>query len=166
MDQKALFELIEAFKKAEIEELLWQQGDEKIRLRRTGGAVHTAAATPSSSSSAFSPSVFTAQTPAASPAGVQGFDAAAAFAHTDSAGNKKTIDAPLVGVLYLSPAPDAPPFVTAGDQVRKGQTVCILEAMKMMSEVPAPFDCRITEVLHKDGAAVGFGTPLFRCEVL
>ena len=72
------------------------------------------------------------------------------------------IKAPLVGTFYAASGPDAAPFVKAGDQVRKGQTVCILEAMKMMSEIPAPADCVVEEVLARDGEAVGFGEPLFR----
>ena len=74
----------------------------------------------------------------------------------------KTIDAPLVGTFYAAPAPDQPPFVSAGKRVGKGQTVCLIEAMKMMSEVPAPCDCIIEEVLKADGQLAAFGEPLFR----
>ncbi|NCE63551.1 acetyl-CoA carboxylase biotin carboxyl carrier protein [Pseudoflavonifractor sp. 524-17] len=72
------------------------------------------------------------------------------------------IKAPLVGTFYAAPAPDAAPFAPPGTAVKKGQTVCILEAMKMMSEVPAPQDGVIGEVLVSDGALVGFDQPLFR----
>ena len=74
----------------------------------------------------------------------------------------ETVTAPMVGTFYAAPAPGEAPFVKAGDQVRKGQTVCVLEAMKMMSEVPAPADCIIEEVLVKDGELVGFDAPMFR----
>ena len=74
----------------------------------------------------------------------------------------KTIDAPLVGTFYAAPAPDQPPFVSSGTRVTKGQTVCLIEAMKMMSEVPAPCDCIIEEVLKADGQLAAFGDPLFR----
>ena len=74
----------------------------------------------------------------------------------------KTIDAPLIGTFYAAPAPDQPPFAPAGTRVAKGQTVCLLEAMKMMSEVPAPCDCIIEEVLKADGQLAAFGDPLFR----
>ena len=73
----------------------------------------------------------------------------------------QTLNAPLVGTFYAAPAPGEAPFVKAGDQVRKGQTVCVLEAMKMMSEVPAPADCIIEEVLVKDGELVGFSVGFF-----
>lgn len=75
----------------------------------------------------------------------------------------ETISAPLVGIFYAAPAPDRPPFVSAGDRVEKGQTVCLIEAMKMMSEVPAPCDCVIEEVVKANGELVSFGEPLFRC---
>ena len=73
-----------------------------------------------------------------------------------------TIDAPLVGTFYAASAPDAAPFVQVGDHVKKGQTVCLMEAMKMMNEVQAPCDCVIEEILQEDGALVSFGEPLLR----
>ena len=73
-----------------------------------------------------------------------------------------SIDAPLVGTFYTSPAPDQAPFVLPGDRVSKGQTVCLIEAMKMMSEVPAPCDCVIESVCKSNGELVAFGEPLFR----
>ena len=69
---------------------------------------------------------------------------------------------PTVGVFYSAPSPDARPFVEVGDQVKKGQTVCILEAMKMMSEIPAPMDCVIEEILVENGSLAGYDAPLFR----
>ena len=74
----------------------------------------------------------------------------------------QTLNAPLVGTFYAASAPEQPPFVQVGDRVRKGQPVCLLEAMKMMSEIPAPCDCEITAVLKENGALVSFGEPLFR----
>lgn len=81
---------------------------------------------------------------------------------TPAAEEGETVTAPLVGVFYAAPAPEEPPYVTAGAQVKKGDTLCLIEAMKMMSEVPAPADCVVEEVLVKDGEAVGVGAPLFR----
>ena len=72
------------------------------------------------------------------------------------------IRAPLVGTFCAASAPGAAPFAPVGTAVKKGQTVCILEAMKMMSEVPAPADGVIAEVLAADGKLVGFDQPLFR----
>ena len=72
------------------------------------------------------------------------------------------ITAPLVGTFYAASAPDAAPYVQPGDRVRKGQTVCLMEAMKMMNEVQAPCDCVIEAILQEDGALVSFGAPLIR----
>lgn len=72
------------------------------------------------------------------------------------------VTAPLVGTYYSAAAPDQPPFARAGDRVKKGQTLCLLEAMKMMSEVPAPCDLLVEELLRTDGELVGFGDPILR----
>lgn len=73
----------------------------------------------------------------------------------------KTIDAPMVGVFYLAPSPDSEPFVKVGQSVKKGDTVCIIEAMKLMNEIQAEEDGVITEVLAKNGEIIEFGQPLF-----
>ena len=72
------------------------------------------------------------------------------------------IKAPMVGTFYVASSPDAQPYVSPGDTVRAGDTVCMLEAMKMMSEVSAPCDCMIEEVLVADGELVSFDQPLLR----
>ena len=72
------------------------------------------------------------------------------------------VASPLVGVAYLSPAPDKPAFVSAGDSVKKGQTLMIIEAMKVMNEIPAPHDGIVTEVLVANEDVVEFGQGLVR----
>lgn len=72
------------------------------------------------------------------------------------------ITAPMVGTYYAASAPQQSPFVMPGDRVYKGQTVCMMEAMKMISEIPAPCDCIIEEILKADGDLAAFGEPLFR----
>ncbi len=76
--------------------------------------------------------------------------------------NGKVIKAPIVGVFYAAPSPDAAPYVTAGKQVKKGDTVCIIEAMKCMNEIQAEEDGEIVEVLAADGELVEYDQPLFR----
>jgi len=71
---------------------------------------------------------------------------------------------PMVGTFYEAPSPDSPPFVKVGDIVRKGQTLAILEAMKIMNELEADFDCKIVEILVKNGQAVEYDMPLFAVE--
>ena len=75
-------------------------------------------------------------------------------------GEYSAVTAPLVGTFYAAPAPDQPPFVSAGERVKKGQTLCLIEAMKMMSEIPAPCDGVIVEVLKPSGELAAFGEPL------
>jgi len=76
-------------------------------------------------------------------------------------GSGEKIKSPIVATFYSSPGPDAPPFVKQGTKVKKGQTLCILEAMKMMNHLEAEFDCEITEVHAASGELVEFGQELF-----
>lgn len=71
---------------------------------------------------------------------------------------------PMVGTFYSSPSPDSPPFVKVGDIVRKGQVIAILEAMKIMNELEAEFDCKILDCLLTNGQAVEYDMPLFIVE--
>lgn len=143
MELAELYSLMERFAASGLTELEWQKKDERVALRRENPAVVMQAA----------PAV---QTAAAAPA------PAAPAASAPQVQEEDLVKAPLVGVFYAAPAPGEAPFVTPGTQVKKGETLCLIEAMKMMSEVPAPADCVVEEVLGRDGEAVGFGQPLFR----
>ena len=103
-----------------------------------------------------------APAPAAAPAAPAAPAPAPAAPAAAPAPEGKCITAPVVGTFYMAPAPDQPPFVQVGDKVQKGQTVCLMEAMKMMSEVKAPCDCVIEAILQEDGALVSFGDDLIR----
>ena len=70
----------------------------------------------------------------------------------------------MVGTFYASPAPDSPVFVKVGDIVNEGDTLCIVEAMKIMNEIDAEYDCKIIEILVKDGDPIEFDAPIFRVE--
>lgn len=72
------------------------------------------------------------------------------------------VRAPLVGTYYAAPGPDKAPFLSVGQQVKKGQTLCLIEAMKMMSEITAPCDCIIEEILVDNGDLVAFDAALVR----
>jgi len=87
--------------------------------------------------------------------------AAAAPATIDLPG---AIKAPMVGTAYLSPQPEAPPFIKVGDTVREGQPLLIIEAMKVMNQIPAPRAGRVTQILVADGTPVEFGQPLLVLE--
>jgi len=81
---------------------------------------------------------------------------------TQSNENFEYIKSPMVGTFYKAPAPGKPPFVKVGDKVKSGDIVCIVEAMKIMNEIEATFQCEIVEVLVEDGQAVEYDTPLFK----
>lgn len=74
------------------------------------------------------------------------------------------VESPIVGTFYRKPAPDAEPFVVEGDRVRKGQTLCIIEAMKLMNEIESPADGKIHKILLSDGHVVEYGEVLFLIE--
>ena len=76
----------------------------------------------------------------------------------------ETINSPMVGTFYASASPESSVFVKSGDIVKKGQTLCILEAMKIMNEVEAEYDFKLVEVLVKDATPVEYGMPLFLIE--
>lgn len=77
-----------------------------------------------------------------------------------------TINSPMVGTFYVAPSPGAAPFVKVGQTIRKGDCIGIIEAMKIMNEIEAEYDCRITKSLIADGQPVEFGMALFEVEKL
>ena len=135
MTNQEIFDLIACFDRSGLTSLRLTRQDVTIEMTKGGAAIPAAPAAPAPAVSAS----------AAAPAP-----------------EGETITAPMVGTCYAAPAPDQPPFVQAGDRVAKGQTLCLMEAMKMMSEVTAPCDCVIREVLLKNGELAEFGQPLFR----
>lgn len=76
--------------------------------------------------------------------------------------NFNIVKSPMVGTFYLKPSPDSEPYVQVGQKVKKGDTLCIIEAMKLMNEIESEFDGEIAEVLLKDGEMVEYGKPLFK----
>ena len=79
----------------------------------------------------------------------------------NSSSNLLTIDSPMVGIIYLTPKPSSPPFAKKGQKIKKGDTICLIEAMKTFNEIKSDRDCSIKTVLVKNGEAVEFGQPLF-----
>lgn len=143
MELESIYALMERFERSSISGLELEQNGTRLKLEK---AVAVAAA----------PAVVAA--PVTAPAPV----AAPATGQPAQAEEGEYIKAPLVGTFYTAAGPDAAPFVQVGDKVQKGQTVCILEAMKAMSEIPAPMDCVIEEVLLDNGSLAAFDAPLFR----
>lgn len=143
MELESIYALMERFERSSISGLELEQNGTRLKLEKT---VAVAAA----------PAVVAAPVAAPAPA------AAPAAGQPAQAEEGEYIKAPLVGTFYTAAGPDAAPFVQVGDKVQKGQTVCILEAMKAMSEIPAPMDCVIEEVLLDNGSLAAFDAPLFR----
>ena len=143
MELESIYALMERFERSSISGLELEQNGTRLKLEK---AVAVAAA----------PAVVAAPVAAPAPA------AASAAGQPAQAEEGEYIKAPLVGTFYTAAGPDAAPFVQVGDKVQKGQTVCILEAMKAMSEIPAPMDCVIEEVLLDNGSLAAFDAPLFR----
>lgn len=148
MNVKDITVLIDHLEKSSLVELELKIGDTELALRKKEAFAGEEASAPSRSGSA---PVSAAREIPAAPA------AAAVVAG-------ETIDAPIVGTFYRAPSPDSPPFVEEGTVVKAGQTIGILEAMKVMNELEADFDCRIVSILVENGEMVEYGTPMFAVE--
>ena len=98
----------------------------------------------------------------AAPAVVMQANAPASVNESAPVAEDKTINSPIVGVFYAAPSPDSNPYVSVGQKISKGDTICIVEAMKCMNEIQSELDGEVTEVLVKDGDLVEYGQPLFR----
>ena len=142
MTNQEIMELMARFDASSLTSFKLHTKDTELEMGK--GAVAVTATAPAAPAAAPVPSP--APVPAAAPAVEEGL----------------YITAPVVGTFYVAPSPDQPPFVQVGDKVQKGQTVCLMEAMKMMNEVKAPCDCVIEAVLQQDGALVSFGDQLIR----
>ena len=144
IDADVIRELAKLLEETGLSELEIEQGGVRVRVAR--GMMVTAAA---------APMAFAAPASAAAPA---------ADVRPEPAQRPGTIvTSPMVGTVYLSPQPGAPPFVKIGDAVTDG-TLCIIEAMKTMNPVPSPAAGRVAEIFVHDGQPVEFGEPLMRIE--
>lgn len=137
---KEIKELISLLEDSTLSVLEVQNGENKVRLEKPAASVAVAA--PVATAVPAAP----AQAPEVATAPVE---------------EGKTISAPIVGVFYAAPSPDSEPYVSVGKRVKKGDVVCIIEAMKCMNEIQAEEDGEITAVLATNGELVEFGQPLF-----
>ena len=80
---------------------------------------------------------------------------------TSESSSMQSIDSPMVGIIYLTPKPSSPPFVKSGQKIKKGDTICLIEAMKTFNEIKSDKDGVVKSILVKNGEAVEFGQPLF-----
>ncbi len=146
MDLEKIEGLVKIIENSSLTEFTLKEGDLKITMSKLDHPPVVAAGMP------------VAPAPAA--------PAEAPAAEVKEEDEKLFITSPIVGTFYSAPAPDAPAFVKVGDQVKNGQTVCILEAMKLMNEIQSDFDCEIEAVLVSNEQKVEYGQPLFRVKKL
>ncbi len=156
MDIRKIKKLIELLEESGIAEIEIKEGEEALRISRlsTGAGVTqlpTVAALP------LAPPL-PVSAKAAEPA------AAEAPAASKAKANEHVITAPMVGTFYGAPSPGAKPFVEIGDEIKVGQVLCIIEAMKMMNQIEADRAGRVTSIMARNGDPVEFGQPLFVVE--
>ena len=148
MEIENLIRLIETVSASELTGLKYEEDGVKLHLTKKKGQVQVVAA----------PEISTGMEEA-----VAAIAAEAPVVAADSApSGGKLVESPLVGTFYAAPAEDAAPFVAVGDTVKKGQTLAIVEAMKLMNEIESEFDGIVEEILVDNGQAVEYGQPLFR----
>ncbi|MDY4693577.1 MAG: acetyl-CoA carboxylase biotin carboxyl carrier protein [Blautia sp.] len=104
------------------------------------------------------------QTVSGEPSGLQVLSQAVSETEQASENDRKIVKSPLVGTYYEASSPDSDPFVKVGDQVKKGQILGIVEAMKLMNEIESEFDGKVKEILVKNGQIIEFGQPMFVIE--
>ena len=147
MDLRKLKKLIDLVQESGIAELEITEGEEKVKIVK-GGAVSMMAA-PALTVAA---PVEARPPPAAAPA---------AAAEADAGQEGHVVKAPMVGTFYRSPSPDAKAFVEVGQAVKEGDTICIIEAMKLMNEIEADASGSVKAILVENGQPVEYGQPLF-----
>ncbi|WP_349263968.1 acetyl-CoA carboxylase biotin carboxyl carrier protein [Longimicrobium sp.] len=160
MDLDFLRGLIDAVDASGIDSMEISRGGTRIRINKTPPPAPVAAAALPAPVAHAAP----AAAPAPAAAAPSAAPAAGAAAPAAPASNLVDIKSPMVGTFYRSPAPEAPSYVEVGTRVGKGQTLCILEAMKLMNELPADTAGTIREILVENGEPVEYGQVLFRLD--
>lgn len=153
MDIRKVKKLIELLEESGINEIEIHEGEESVRISRGSSAttsVITAAAPPAHHAIA-----------APAPAAVAAADTTAP---TETVANGHVMRAPMVGTFYRSPSPGAKPFTEVGTKVKAGDTLCIIEAMKMLNQIEADVSGTVVEILGENGQPVEFDQPLFVIE--
>lgn len=160
MDLRKLKTILELFENSNVAELEICEGEDRVRLSRNAppaAAAAVAAAPPSRlpADEGRAPS---------SPSGAAAGGGESAAGDALESENGTVVNSPMVGTFYRSASPDRPPFVAEGRRVEKGETLCIIEAMKLMNELPSPVSGVVRRVIPGNGEPVGFGDPLFVIE--
>jgi acetyl-CoA carboxylase biotin carboxyl carrier protein len=161
LDVEALRQVVEILESSEVTRLLWRRGPERLFIRRGQATTIIHAAPPAGQASVpmeYAPAP-TRAAPLESRPAVE-----AVVPVVEKKG--QVLTSPFVGTFYRNPAPDQPPYIEVGSTVKKGQVLCIVEAMKLMNEIEAEAAGAVAEVLVENGQPVEFGQPLFRIEPL
>jgi acetyl-CoA carboxylase biotin carboxyl carrier protein len=168
LDVDALRQIIEILEASEVTRLVWSNGTEKVSIRRGAPAPMTQVVQHLGPASA--PTLVNGPSAPAQPAAATEHRAGPsapvrpATAEAPPAPKGHVITSPFVGTFYRSPAPDQPSFVEVGSPIKKGQVICIVEAMKLMNEIESEVTGKVVEVLAQNAQPVEFGQPLFRIE--
>jgi acetyl-CoA carboxylase biotin carboxyl carrier protein len=152
MDIRKVKKLIELLEESGIAEIEISEGEESVRISRY----------PQGMTVAQAPVMAPMQAASAAPAAAPAQPAPAPTSPSPAADN--SITAPMVGTYYSAPAPGAKSFVQIGDEIKVGQVLCIIEAMKMMNQIESEKEGRIVSILARNGEPVEFGQPLFVIE--
>ncbi|MCP9016524.1 acetyl-CoA carboxylase biotin carboxyl carrier protein [Streptococcus sp. CF8-6] len=160
MNLNEIKDLMAQFDQSSLREFSYKNGTDELQFSKNEARMASEApaqVVPAPAAVAASPVVSAPSTPVES-----AVEEAPAPADTTIAPEGDVVESPLVGVAYLAAGPDKPAFVTVGDSVKKGQTLVIIEAMKVMNEIPAPKDGVVTEILVSNEEMVEFGKGLVR----
>lgn len=155
MNLKELKELIEMLKGTDISEIEIERSGVKVRLRKGGDITYQ----PVMPRLEYPPTAIVAPSIQEPEGG-----AAAAAAPESAKTNQIKVTSPIVGTFYRASSPDKPPYVEAGDIVKKGQVLCIIEAMKLMNEIESEASGKVVQILVENGQPVEYGQPLFIIE--
>jgi acetyl-CoA carboxylase biotin carboxyl carrier protein len=155
IDVDTIRQLVEVLERSDVTRLSWRRGSERLVLQRgPHPAASVAVATPGLAAVPAVPAAGGGPRMApAEPAGAPASEKPGAL-----------VTSPFVGTFYRAPGPDQPVFVDVGSLVKKGQVLCIIEAMKLMNEIEAEVAGKVTEILAENGVTVEYGQALFRIE--
>ena len=160
MNLNEIKDLMAQFDQSSLREFSYKNGQDELQFSKNEARIVSEAPAPvplAPAAVVASPAVSAPSTPVESPVAE-----ASAPAESTVAPEGDVVESPLVGVAYLAAGPDKPAFVTVGESVKKGQTLVIIEAMKVMNEIPAPKDGVVTEILASNEEMVEFGKGLVR----
>ena len=162
MDLKEIKKILDLIADSEVNQVTIEEGDFKIKVKKTADVVQGSAPVqyqmPAAPQQGSSPSAGQQQPQQPAPSPDSG-DGSSSEETTAASGD--TLESPIVGTFYSAPSPDDDAFVNVGDQVEEGQTLCIVEAMKIMNEIESEFSGEVKKILVEDGEAVEFEQPLF-----